>query len=367
MRYLGDVWWSTVPPACYRKLSYPVTYKSGGYCAVQFPHKCLSFEGMVYDCNGIIEIDGKKYVNQRFVELKEYLLRFKELCFKQIILGMSWNILKLAYCAGWDLSDVILKLDKETLMKIGNTLGEALDHYLMDVNSLFERSERPTHPYGITIDEPASSDTFDIRDASLLYQHIKKERQRGNPLYSSINTAVSFDISEYDDIDDVIPVCDHILLSKYHYGGWWNPFTGFQETGPEGEWSKMKNLYGDKMRGSYINLLTNAGEFDKLFSIARQLGFSDIWLFPGADEDWKDKGCNEFYERCKNFCKSAQFAGYGEKRGVYEVHTTQDVYMYCTKYPRCSLCISEDDWSFNRPEGFPEIIESEKGYYPFTD
>ena len=392
MEFIGDTLTANVPRQCYLKKTRYMTYSvEHRNCAIEVPSSCFHFGdlGQVYCCTDrspdCTAEEVKNSQDPRFQAAVTLLRRLKSMCFKQIILPCSYQLWKAAYCAGWDIENTILLLDHDAILSAARTedrehhdthpynpttaMAIGVDRLLRDMNSIFQTGMKPRSPYTVTVDEPSKKSAgWSVPDLKAIYLLIHDQIGSGNPYYLSQNRkGVSFDVSDYTDFfpGDSTKYCDHFVYNKYDvdrftYG---RTFTGSPDQSVA--WRDIKEEGGWQVRGAYINLLSDRGEYENLFQAAARLSFSDMWVFPGENSYWDTKpDCDEFIALCEQLCTSAKRSGYG-LNDDRQITVPETYYAYCSYYPHCERCTTPADYQGEPPAGFPPIMENEGGYNPF--
>jgi len=380
MKYSGMPWDSNVPRNCYRRIISSYKYYPGdGVLSLSIPSACLQtnrISKMIYRCDGINyegEIDdASKALFDNFVIFFRGL--HDNYCFKRLIVPCDYQLFVILKCAGWDLRELILRvgrdclesraaLDKSKMPGIdkslngnnskivgmyednSNVLARGLHRLLRDINNLFGYHDKPIPPFAITFDEPlwaGNREQIHPIDLSALWSFIIQMREMHNPYYYSDSGSMTLDISDFE-IRNYLECSDYIVYNKYdiNWGsfGHWFGHTEDQRDA----WKAWKNDYGNRMRGAYIDLIKDSGEYNQLLPAANALGLTEIWVFPGEDVWWSKQNnpCSLFLYYCAELCKRALNYGFSRDKTPIEVKNT--VFKYCRKYPQCHLCINEDD------------------------
>ena len=181
--------------------------------------------------------------------------------------------------------------------------------------------------FSVWVDEPSNENwppkylLLAIRDV------IREERDSGSPFFTSTvfgkDYSTIFEIGERNKTlgpnytTDYANYADVIGYTYYYEASvqldpWW---TKEHDQRSEWTWMTEQSELVDKVRGSWISLHDDVGEFEQLLGHANNLGWDYISVFAGVKDDdgneWVD--CNEFFDYLINkFIPGAIKAGWME-------------------------------------------------------
>jgi len=267
---------------------------------------------------------------------------------------------------------------------------EGLLHYFL--KWIYEKvweTDSITPFYGIYMDEPWKHFPGDRPQMHAilrgLYDAIRRGRESGSVYLSGDGYGTYFGVGGYDspeyhslisfgvDVDDVAGYADFVFDTKYESDWYVDGEFPFFHSGTDDQsrdwfyWKEHEPAIAEKMRGSWIHLEEDIDEIGVLVNAAISLGWRDLYVFPRSDEVWTDEygddwkaACKDFRERVKALCdeiKRTTWLRGSEPRYAYQ---------YCKYYPDCQKCSKNrpEDWTTERPEGFPSIDRGPAQYLP---